>query len=256
MNCVRRNREVLCGLLGLYAAVAVRAADPPVSLHGQTATPSSARPVLADDPGAPGPQTRPADPVTTVSEASPATDDPLILAPRRKPPANAGPDNPTIRSSARTPWYRNGLIAMGIVLASIFAVVLAVRRYVPAARTGAGGFMKVVTRTYLSPKQSVALLQVGRRHVLIGITPDRLTNLGHIEDPQESFDLRVQTAPSTPPREDVSFDTHLENQAAKYVEPELPADAAAPADAGCMKETIGRMQDLLARLRSIQEEVR
>jgi flagellar biosynthetic protein FliO len=157
------------------------------------------------------------------------------------------------------------MIAMAIVLASIFAIVLVVRRYVPAARAGSGGSMKVVARTYLSPKQSVALLQVGRRHVIVGITPDRLTNLGHIEDVQESFDLRVQTAASAldtarqgsaPRSEEASFDKLLEHQAAEYAEPELPADVTAPVDPGRMRETLGRMQDLLARLRSIQEEVR
>lgn len=75
---------------------------------------------------------------------------------------------------------------LGIVLGLIFFCVLAVRRWMPrASRWGGGQGIKVLSRHYLSGKQSLCLLRLGRRLVLVGITPDRVSTLVEIADPDE-----------------------------------------------------------------------
>jgi flagellar biogenesis protein FliO len=52
-----------------------------------------------------------------------------------------------------------------------------------------GGAIEVLGRNHLSPKQSLTLVRVGRRVVLVGVAPERLSPLCVIDDPQEVAEL-------------------------------------------------------------------
>lgn len=90
-------------------------------------------------------------------------------------------------------WYRTGLGSLAIVLAVIAGVYLAIRRFVPGARAAGMDAVKVVGRTALSPKHTVALLQVGRRFVLVALAGDRVWNICEVSDPEEAAELAAQT---------------------------------------------------------------
>lgn len=275
MTGLRKNMEVLLTAVVLCAAFPFQAtAENPTETRPNTTTPSTARLVLArsDETRTPVNTARDSNrtPTTPVGEIGPASDvaaaapdtagpamrsDPTIPAPKRKKASGSGFGGKTIPAArSDTPWYRNGLFALGAVLAVIFGIVLLLRRYVPSARAMSGGPLKVVGRIHLSPKQSVALLQVGRRHVLVGITPDRLTNLGHIADPDESFSLRARTANKEHAEKDTRFDEALESEAAEYVELEVQPDFMPPAKVGRLQETMAELRSLLTRLRLLQEQ--
>lgn len=96
-------------------------------------------------------------------------------------------------SPEAVPWYRSGLGSLGIVLAIILIVVWAVRRCMPNLRGGGISALRVVGRVGLSPKHSVALISVGRRVVLVGMSGDRLTRICEVTDPEEVAEL-VPTA--------------------------------------------------------------
>ena len=81
-----------------------------------------------------------------------------------------------------TPWYRTGIGALAVVLALVAGAYWVVRRWMPSARTVDAGVMKLVGRTGLTPKQSLALVQVGRRYVVVGVSPDRLDSLCEISE--------------------------------------------------------------------------
>jgi flagellar biogenesis protein FliO len=72
------------------------------------------------------------------------------------------------------------------VLAVIFIATMVARRWLPGVRqmTG-GGVIHILTRRYLSSKQSLCLVRLGPRVVLLGVTPEHITALADIDDSQE-----------------------------------------------------------------------
>jgi flagellar biosynthetic protein FliO len=78
------------------------------------------------------------------------------------------------------------LLWLVVVVACIYAAVYFIRRYVPTARTMfGGGVMKVVGRTYVSSRQSILMVKVGSKFVMVGVTGANLTALSEITDPEE-----------------------------------------------------------------------
>ncbi len=97
------------------------------------------------------------------------------------------------------PWYSRGMVPLALVLAVIAVTCLAVRRLMPARATIGSGALRIVSRTALSPRHSVALIQVGaERMVLVGIATDRITALSDISSAEEVARLlgRVGEAPA------------------------------------------------------------
>lgn len=95
-----------------------------------------------------------------------------------------------------TPSYLSGLGALAIVLVLIGVVAWAVKRWMPAARGGSSGVLRIVGRASLSAKHTVALVQLGRRFVMVGVTGDRLAALCEVSDPDEVAELvaRIDTS--------------------------------------------------------------
>jgi flagellar biosynthetic protein FliO len=84
-------------------------------------------------------------------------------------------------------------LPLAAVLALIGAVVWAVKKYLPNVRRLTGSTaMKVVARTHLSPRQSIAVVRLGRRLLVVGQTADNLSPLGVVEDPEEVSELLGQ----------------------------------------------------------------
>lgn len=88
----------------------------------------------------------------------------------------------------------NGLMGFALPLAGVLAliaiIVWAVKKYLPNVRRLTGSTaMKVVARTHLSPRQSIAVVRLGRRLLVVGQTADNLTPLGVVEDPEEVSEL-------------------------------------------------------------------
>lgn len=72
------------------------------------------------------------------------------------------------------------------VLLVVVLSVLAIRKWMPqAARLGGGDTIKVLARHHLSGRQSLCLVRLGRRAVLLGVTNDRISALSQIDDPEE-----------------------------------------------------------------------
>jgi flagellar biosynthetic protein FliO len=86
---------------------------------------------------------------------------------------------------------------MAIVLGMIAAGALAFKRWGGRFRAavGAGGRnMEVVSRLALSPKQSVCLIRVGKQLVLVGATPDQISSLLVIDDPEAVTELMASSS--------------------------------------------------------------
>jgi len=236
-------------------------ADLPQPPAAAVVTPSSGVPIDADHPSE--------DSLPNVKDDPPAAD-------AQGPPADAAFKSDRLRakvlkraspsSSESTtrerPWYRSSFVALAAVVGLILLVSYLLRRYVPAVRVLGGGMLNVVQRTPLSSKQSIALVQVGRRMVLIGITPDHINSLSVIEDAEECAYLRDRAGKDAG-RSRPGFDKLLSVEADRFDrEPlEVPIDRTAPAGgrraadtSKHVRDTRGHLEGMLKKLRGMQVE--
>jgi flagellar biosynthetic protein FliO len=101
------------------------------------------------------------------------------------PAAGAGP-----KPGKPAGGWMDFALPLAAVLALIVAVVWVVKKYLPNVRRLTGSTaMKVVARTHLSPRQSIAVVRLGRRLLVVGQTAENLTPLGVVEDPEEVSEL-------------------------------------------------------------------
>ncbi len=84
---------------------------------------------------------------------------------------------------------------LGVIIVFIYVSVWLIRKYVPSARgVFGGGPLKIVTKMHVSAKQSIVLVKMGRRFVLVGVTPNSMTPLSEITDPEEAKRLTEDLA--------------------------------------------------------------
>ena len=124
---------------------------------------------------------------TPSDTAEPATARPsMMIRPRRSVRGNALADPP---GGLTVPWYRSGLVSLAVVLGLVGAVYWLTRKLVPSFRASDSSVVRVVARSSISPRHNVALLRVGRRFVLVGVSGDRMSALSEITDADEVAEL-------------------------------------------------------------------
>ena len=155
-----------------------------------------------------------------------------------------------IASDGKEPWYRTGLGALAVILCVIGLAYLAVRRWIPGGRVADQGVLRVVSRTALGPKHTAALIQVGRRFVLIGVAPERVSMLCDISDEEEVAELSARCGSST--AGNAAFDRLLAGEAASFQGGSAPGEDL-PKRGRSVPTRLGRpVKELLGRLRALQ----
>lgn len=81
------------------------------------------------------------------------------------------------------------------------------------------GVIEIVSKTSLTAKQSLCLVRVGPRMVLIGQSPDALRTLDVIADPDVVARLAGDAARKQPSSSDAEFQECLEREAREYPRP-------------------------------------
>lgn len=186
----------LCGCWMVLAAVAPAAAQVPASLPaaelelapigdsgrlglphrdvlsivGESPGPAAGQPQGASAGGAPGDR--------RVVERRPAP------APASRPASEEAAVGR--RESRGGVWRLRDLLPLAVVLAVIAAAAMLVRRCLPSRGMliGTGG-LRVVARVPLSPRQNVVLVRMGRHLVLLGQSPEQITLLMTVTDPDQ-----------------------------------------------------------------------
>ena len=156
----------------------------------------------------------PADETSTSTNTEPVT----VLPARRIPKRLTGvASNEPSTLSPSVPWYRTGLGALAIVMCVMGGLYWVIRRWVPSVRTSDNRVVRVVARTAITPKHHAALLRIGQRFVLVGISGDKINTLSEITNPQEVADLtaRVDTTQSS---HATGFENLLSKETADYTE--------------------------------------
>jgi len=151
-----------------------------------------------------------------------------------------------------------------VVLGLIFIAALAVRKLMPRGMRGSGGSaINILARQHLSNKQSLCLVQVGRRVVLVGITGEQMSALSEITDREELGELTAKLARSAPS----SFSATLEkvsgqneDAAAEDTDISLPRRSGttsvtrrrqASVEQSSDGNTDQRVRDLVSRIRAL-----
>ncbi len=182
---------------------------------------------------------------------------PVVRRVPRDVESSTRPAAPTLPD---VPWYRTGIGALSIVLVVIGAAVWCVRRWMPTFGGTGCAVLNVVGRVGLSPKHSVALVSLGRRFVLVGLSGDRMTRICEVSDPQEVAELTLrlgQTGSTGKPvstgGEAKAFESLLAGEVNEYASVPKPADngasRATERRGKASREPVGA---LLERLRSLQ----
>lgn len=197
---------------------------------------SSALPALADGPREPEADTAPDPSVESLS----LNDDPWealgiverevaprpLLRNRTDELADAATAPPSPRNGQS--WVRTtgalagvvaliGLLAWGYRLASGRGGSLG-----QMLRGGPSGLIQVVSRTTLAPRQSLCLVRMGPRLVLLGLTQDNVRTLDVIDDPKLAAALLGEAQRGRPDSSSAEFAQCLEREARGYDdEPEI-----------------------------------
>ncbi len=153
-----------------------------------------------------------------------------------------------------------GLVPLLLVLMLIGGLAVAARRLLPSQwrrSFGGQGVIEVLARQQLSPRQSVVLLKVGRRVVLVGLAPDRVTSLDTIVDPDEVALIVGRSAGMKAGSALSAFQQDVLREASAYQPAEGPdaaEDGTAPTASGGEPSYLAARQELrglLSRVRSL-----
>ena len=151
----------------------------------------------------------------------------------------------------QAPWYRQGITSLLVVLALIAMSAWLAKRFFKNSHAVGNEWLSVLSRTHLSPKQSIALVQTGTKLTFVGISPGNVNVLRVVEDPEEVAvirgQLRLRQVPGASP-----FDSQLERQAERFAERTDSDDGFVPNASERMTSARRDVRGLLEHLRSRQ----
>lgn len=146
--------------------------------------------------------------------------------------------------------WLNVLWPLLFVLALITGAAVAFRRWLwRVNRFGAGGALDVLARHSLSPKQSLCLLRLGRRVLLVGVTPERITPVADIMDPDEVAAIVAAVERGKPKSFTTMFTRLAEREWGKEDAPVAETDM--PVAPGQLTAAGANVRDLLSRVRGL-----
>ena len=171
---------------------------------------------------------------------------------RREPPPNlsraggAGESRP-IRNPVKATgtWSLSDLLPLSIVLGLIAAIALAVRRFMPARAmmmNNAAGVLEVVARTAVGPRQSVVMVRVAKRFLLLGVSADRITTLCIVDDAQSSAELMTEVASRRPGSSTQAFQNAFSEEASEFDDEEVDPTRSATGHVRGLLEKVRQMK--------------
>jgi len=193
-------------------------------------------------------------PTVAQTPSATATPDPWdAIAPdsdrvlRRRTAPQAGTSPGAVRAAGPS-WLRTlgslaAVVALILLLAWGYRVATG-RSLALGGRGRVAGLIDVVSRTALSPRQTLVLVRVGPRMVLLGISPERIETLDTIADETLVSRLAGLAASERPDSASAEF-----RQALREQERQFAADSARETPAPGRDELSDRLARTLARVR-------
>ncbi len=150
------------------------------------------------------------------------------------------------------PWYRSGVVSLALVLSAILLVAALFKRFTRTSRTMGSDSLRVLCRHSLSSKQSLALVQMGRQLVFVGMTPDRITALRTVEDHDEIAGLLGKLSRSPKKGSQDEFEDLLNEQSGRLSVDIEAASVMPPGSRQEIRSARNELKGLISRLRSYQ----
>lgn len=197
-------RMARLGLLGLLAVVAL-AEEPTAPVGGTGGLAHSG----ADDPW-------------VVADVAPEMGARPLARGTEKTSAqlSVGSPNPPAGSWVRTSIALGGVIGLILLLGWGYRVVASRNGGLPFGFRGrAAQLIEIVARTSLSPRQSLALVRIGPRLVLLGLSPDAVRTLDVISDAELTARLVGLATQGRPDSSTAEFAGALESETRAYEPP-------------------------------------
>ncbi len=133
-------------------------------------------------------------------------------------------------------------IPLGIVLALIFALAWVVKRFLRGRNFLSGtGTVRIVDRTAVSPKQSLLLIKVGQRLILVGVSPEGMSALSEIDDPEQVAMLMGRAASHKSNSISRAFSEEVADEREEYARQPMADDP--------VEQTGGQIRGLLDKVR-------
>jgi flagellar biogenesis protein FliO len=148
------------------------------------------------------------------------------------------PTNPSTTSNGYTTWdFGRVPLALGAVLLLIFSLRWMIRS-LGGYQTGkaANRAVQVLTRTTISPRQQMIVVQFGRRLLLVGSAGSELKSLCQIDEPDEVAEVLAQIRQGSGTLTTRSFGTMF-GRAEKAYEGGEPSSSAADVTSEAVDET-------------------
>ncbi len=146
------------------------------------------------------------------------------------------------------------VVAMGVVLGLIVVLKFVVGRMYPSLGANKGAkVVRVLSRSPITPRQNVMLLQVGRRVIVVGDSGGQLATLSEISDPDEVASLigQLENVETSIPAS--RFSSLFGKAREDYVEPE-PESTPRPEPE--IEEAQTEISGLIERMRTLTKAVR
>jgi flagellar protein FliO/FliZ len=145
------------------------------------------------------------------------------------------------------------VIALAAVIGLILVLRALLRRVSGAAGMRGGKLVTVLSRSYISPKQQVVVLEVGKRLLVVGDSGGQMSSLCEITDPDEIATLigrsRSGTTAKSPSafanvfrRANESFDEQADADVAPETDAVNPDDAISTAEIGGLLDKVRMLQ--------------
>ena len=204
---------VVAALVGLTTMAAIAQNEPPADVTSERPTPGTLHPTGLGDPW------------LAVEPEFPDQESRIL---QRKSTKSVSPMLGAKSEPGQRPWLRT----MGALAGVVGLIVLLAWGYRTMARGNLPllgkarrpGLIEVISRTPLSARQSLCLVRIGPRLVLVGQSPDALRTLDVIADADLAARLVGQAAQRLPGSSQAEFHTCLEHEAAAYHQPDDAID--------------------------------
>ena len=228
------------------------AASPVFRVNSAPANPPSASRSIDDSVSASGDRASSGDAVSAWLEQTVKSPSPegtgLVHRGRAEPATAESKSAPS--GSVTSPGFLSVLWPLLIVLILITGTAVVIRRWLwRANRVSAGGALDILARHYLSPKQSLCLLRLGRRVLLVGVTPERISTVADFNDPDEVAAIVAGVERGKPKSFTAMFARLAEREWGKGSS--RPAETEKPAAAGQLAAAGANVRDLLGRVRGL-----
>jgi flagellar protein FliO/FliZ len=104
---------------------------------------------------------------------------------------SASPPNPSVADPVSFGDFAQVFLGLAIIVIAIFAMAWVIKRtgYV---NTRANGQLKVIGGLTLTQRERLLLVQVGKKQLLIGVAPGRISTLHELD---ENIDLNAEEKP-------------------------------------------------------------